>query len=268
MKKNIAIPLLLICLIVIIMIMLLRSCSQITRETTLVPPVNISLSLIPGTPKEKSLVVLRLFSRKLQQEMLDGSPISSIQIIADENTWTDNITFSLAKGKDKTTEIDKSRITLLRAQKDKKIAFHPRTVFQIFYAIEPSACLIPGQELSARLKLDKYTLKSNKVTVPPVPKNKHDLALRRARIHSLTNSGHLITAAETLIQEKSESHLGYWYQGIALEDNRNYQGALKAYKKALQYYPQSTESKHYEPPVYIISKIRRLQNTKKNGTTN
>ena len=188
----------------------------------------------------------------------DGNAISSIQLTTDKNTWTNNITFNLVKGKGKTTEIDKTKITLLRARKDKKITFYPKTALQIFYEIRPTSCLIPGGELSATLKLDKYTLKSNKVTIPPLPTNKYDIALRSARINSLTNPGQLLTAAETLIREKPKSYLGYWYQGLAFENNKDYQGALKAYKTALKYYPQSTKSEHYEPPVYITSKIRYI----------
>jgi len=83
--------------------------------------------------------------------------------------------------------------------------------------------------------------------------------LRSARINSLTNPDQLLAAAETLIQGNPKSYLGYWYQGLALENNKDYPAALKAYKTALKYYPQATQKKHYEAPVYIAAKVRKLK---------
>lgn len=224
-----------------------------------VPPVNISLELIPGAAEDKSLVILRLFSKKLQQQKLNGEEVSPIQLTADKNIWIDDILYVLNEENAEPAEIDKDRITLLRAPKEREITFTPETVIQIFYEIKPTSCLIPGAELSASLKLDKYTLKSNKIFVPPLPTNDFDRALRSARIHSLTDPALLLEEAKTLIKEKPESYLGYWYQAIALEYNKDYKGALTAYETALKYYPPSTQNEHYEYPVYIIRKITQLK---------
>lgn len=122
-KKDISRKLLLPhCIALIIIITLIQSCSQCAQDEIAVPPVNISLEIIPGTAEQESVVVLRLFSRKLRQQMLDGKPVSSIQLTIDENTWTNNITFNLTKEKDETIEIEKTKITLLWARKYQEIA--------------------------------------------------------------------------------------------------------------------------------------------------
>ncbi|MBD3414438.1 MAG: hypothetical protein GF421_08420 [Candidatus Aminicenantes bacterium] len=223
-----------------------------------VPPLNISLELIPGQAHDKSLVVLRLFSRKLQQQRLDGKKsdeISPISLTADENTWTAGIAFFLTGG----GQVDKERISLLRAPKDKEMRFSPSTVFQIFYEISPTSLLTPGKQLSAALHLDPYTLESNRVTIPPLADNEFERALRAARIASLTDPSQLLDAAETLIQEQPESYLGYWYQARALEYRKDYEAALESYNAALKRYPPSSETEHYEPPVYIVRKITQLR---------
>jgi len=259
-KKNIPGKLLLPHFIAIIIIfVLIQSCSQSAHDEIPAPPVNITLELIPGTAEDESVVVLRLFSRKLQQQMLDGKPVSSIQLTTDDNTWGNKISFHLTKEKDETIEIEKSNIFLIRAQRDKEIAIYPQTVLQVFYVIKPTSCLLPGADLSAELALDKYKLRSNKFTIPPLLQKRKDIALRSARVNSLLNPDKLLTAAETLIREDPKSFLGYWYRGLALENNKDYPGALNSYKTALQYYPQSTKEKHYEPPVCIAAKIRRLR---------
>ena len=125
-KKDISRKLLLPhCIALIIIITLIQSCSQCAQDEIAVPPVNISLEIIPGTAEQESVVVLRLFSRKLRQQMLDGKPVSSIQLTIDENTWTNNITFNLTKEKDETIEIEKTKITLLRARKYQEMSFPP-----------------------------------------------------------------------------------------------------------------------------------------------
>ena len=260
MRKKIFIDALLPNFIALIMIVgLMESCGQRAKDALGVSPVNISLELIPGTEKKDTLVILRLFSRRLQQQRLNGNTISPIELETAEGTWQNNITFTGTNEKGSPIEIDKKEVSLIRARKDKKMSFYPQTVIQIFYGIKPTARLIPGKELSATLHLDQYTLTSNKVVIPPLPRNKHDMALRCARINSLTNPGELLTTAESLIQETPESYLGYWYQGLALEHKKDYQGALNSYRTALQYYPQSTNKRHYEPPLYIALKIRQLR---------
>ena len=51
---------------------------ETAEEKQAPPPFNISLELIPGEAEDQSLAVLRLFSRKLQQQKLNRKEVSPI----------------------------------------------------------------------------------------------------------------------------------------------------------------------------------------------
>ena len=222
-------------------------------------PLNVSIELIPGKSKaDTSVVILRLFSRSLQQKAINKEKIEPFQLKIKENTWRDNIKFQLLSKNGEVSSLNKSDVSLLTAPKGNKLRFTHQTVYQAFYIIYPSYHLSSKDRLMAQLQIDHYKLNSNRVTIPPWPTSRFDAALRQARIDWLMGSDRLLESAETLIRENPESYLGYWYKGLALQRKKDPQKALQAFVSALKHYHQSTEKGYREPPVVIIQKIKEL----------
>ncbi len=222
-------------------------------------PLNISIELILGKTKaDTSVVILRLFSRSLQQKAINKEKIEPFQLKIKENTWRDRIKFQLLSKNGEMSTLNKSDVSLLMAPKGGKLRFTHQTVYQAFYIIHPSYHLSSKDKLMAQLQIDHYKLNSNRVTIPPWPTSRFDATLRQARIDWLIGSDRLLESAETLIRENPESYLGYWYKGLALQRKKDSQKALQAFVSALKHYNQSTEKGHREPPVVIIQRIKEL----------
>lgn len=227
-------------------------------------PVNIAIYYTPGAAEKPSVITLNLFSRTARQTMYDNigkeeekrKEIKPVTLSIKKDFWERDVSFHV------TGEIERNieGVELIDAPKITKIILGPEDTITARYKIPPSAAPSPGEKLHAKMKIDKYTITSNKETIPELPADEGENLLRQAVIESgLNEYGNLLQTAEKIISQYPESSWGYWYKGKALEGRGNFAEALKSYQTALEKVPIPKEGEYPEPPMPIITKIRELK---------
>ncbi len=263
-KKGTLLALILLILLALFYIKMTGCLKKVTSSET--PPLDISLNCIPGTSTEPSILIVRLFSQKLRQSLLnrtvdkDAIELNPIEIVVNKNIWEKNISFMVSDKKESQSKKINKGIEIFKAPPATKLSFTAEDTYQIFYKIAPASVPAPRKKIQAILKIGKYTIKSNILTISEEPATKYDQLLRKARISLfLKDEKKTMAAAETLITAQPKAVSGYWYKGRAFELKEDYKQALAAYEQALKNTTQLKKGVHKEPPILILERIKWIK---------
>jgi tetratricopeptide (TPR) repeat protein len=232
-----------------------------------VSPVDISLTYIQGTDNILPLLKIRLFSRYLQQKAIDiesagkKEKVESFKVHCPRSMWEKDMYIVFSDNENSGYEKKKGGIKAVKIPEQEELTISPEAVYLAIYELSSDIRSQKGKRIRAEVKIGKYDLKSNYVEIPaPLVDEKEKLA-NKARIEMcLEKNKELLETADKMILQNAEDPSGYWYKGIALENEKKYKEAIVEYEKALRKYPRPSQSDNeYEPPLRLVQKIKELR---------
>jgi len=251
--------------------LIIRGCGK--KETSAhkkeIQPVDIILNVIQGSEDSPSVFIVRLISQKAKQEAIDSSikgkkrnataekTDSPFKLTANKGTWEKGISFYFIENR-REARIS-SGVELLFYPKLKNTSIGPEDAYSIVYSIDSKKLPKAGSGVYAVMRLEKYSIKSNPVELKEEPSGKYDKLARQAEVYrALGDSRKLMDTAEKMIADSPSGVLGYWYKGLAFELKGDNKSAISMYETALKNVPSPKKGDSYEPPLFILEKIKYL----------
>jgi tetratricopeptide (TPR) repeat protein len=254
----------------LVYIILHMSSGKITKK--IVEPLDMALYFVQGPDDGSSYVSVGIFSKMLKQEKIDdqikGSDGKSkakqrddkLYYEIDKSMWKDKVLFWALDENGKKNKIKKG-IKLISSPDGGRLYFTADSFYNAIYEIENNSLPKQGNKIYAEVTIGKNVIISNTVAIPAKLSGECENIIKKAEVETfLGNYDNLMPIAEKLISIKGDSYLGYWYKGLALENEKDYKSALSLFETALKKYHQpSQDNILYEPPILLAKKIKELK---------
>ena len=178
----------------------------------------------------------------------------------DKSMWQDEVLFWALDEMGKKNKIKKG-IKLISSPDGGRLYFTADSFYNAIYEIENNSLPKQGNKIYAEVTIGKNVIISNTVAMPAKLSRECENIIKKAEVETfLGNYDNLMPIAEKLISIKGDSYLGYWYKGLALENEKDYKSALSLFETALKKYHQpSQDNILYEPPILLAKKIKELK---------
>jgi tetratricopeptide (TPR) repeat protein len=254
----------------LVFIILQMSSGKITKK--IVEPLDVALYYVQGPDDGSSCVSVGIFSKILRQEKIDDqikgrdgkskAKQSDYELYyeIDKSMWQDEVLFWALDENGRKNEIKKG-IKLISSPDEGELCFTADSFYSAIYEIKNDCSLKQGNRIYAEVTIGKNVIISNTVTIPAKLSGECENIIKKAEVETfLGNYDKLMPIAEKIISIKGDSYLGYWYKGLALENEKDYKSALSLFETALKKYHQPSQDNILcEPPMLLAKKIKELK---------
>lgn len=254
----------------LVLIIMHMSSGKIIKKT--VEPLDTALYFVQGPDDGSSYVSVGIFSKMLKQENIDDQikgrdgksktkqSGDKLYFEIDKSMWKDEVLFWALDENGQKNKIKKG-IKLISSPDEGKLCFTADSFYNAIYEIKNDCLSKQGNKIYVEVTIGKNVIISNTVTIPVKPLGEYENLIKKAEVEVfLGNYDKLIPIAEKIISIKGDSCLGYWYKGLALENEKDYKSALSLFETALKKYHQPSQNNYlYEPPMHLAKKIKELK---------
>lgn len=233
------------------------------------PPVDLSLTYIPGGMGDRSVVVLKIFnvqahdaslhrvSDHVQRETSLEESVKPYTLKMKKGDWLDKVHFYVSSSFRDRENINEALMVIEEPKGE--LVLDETQVYQVIYVLSSHQVPEAGSTLDAELDWDGFKTASNKVKISSQSMTDFDQKRHQSHVfYILKDADSLQEASEALIEIDGSQMAGYWFQGLAYELTQNYAKAYESFQLALSKV-QPKPGVHSEPPVKIIQKIREIK---------
>jgi hypothetical protein len=250
-----------------ILVLMLFNCGGVKEDSSgnikRLPPVDISLSYIPGAKGDKAVLILSVYNGIAQDAALRkaGDKVQSVltleerllpyKLKMEKGDWLSKIAFMYRAGS------LNDGLTVVEAGA-KEMVLDKTSVYRIIYVLNATHVPEDGSKIQAQWNAGDIKANSNHAAIPPLAPTDFENKTRQANVASfLKEADTLLAVSQELINLDSSNTIGYWFQARAYEIKKDYKKALQSLEIAMSKV-RSVKGVHSEPPVKLIRKMQEI----------